>query len=161
MRLPVAALLAVGLSACAGEPEAPPALDVGVSGVDVYYLQVDSTRSLRFEMTLTNRTAEPQRLYAFAYATNDEADPPARAVYPPKALGSMPPNRRFALATPTAGVEAEMAPGDSVAFFGALVLPRRWYDGRPVRSGTFSRLWLYLYSAEGRRVFQKSWALGP
>lgn len=155
------ALAALRLAACADVPEAPPMLDIEVSGVDVYYLQGDSTRSLRFEMTLANRTPEAQRLYAFAYATNDEADPPARAVYPPKALRSMPPNRRFALATPTSGLEKRMAPGESVPFAGALVVPRRWYDGRPVGAEVFTQLWLYLYNAEGRRVFQKSWSLVP
>ena len=156
-----AAGLALGLSACASEPEGPPPLDVEVGDVDVYYLHADSTRSLRFEMALTNRTAEPLRLYAFAYAANDEADPPARAVYPPKALRSMPPNRRFALATPTSGLEKAMAPGERVPFAGALVVPRRWHDGRPIEAEVFTRLWLYLYNTEGRRVFEKSWSLVP
>lgn len=164
MRLLLAVLaagLALGLIACAGEPTPPPMLGIEVGDVDAYYLRGDSTRSLQFEMTLTNATSEPQRLYAFAYATNDEADPPARAVYPPKALRSMPPNRRFALATSTSGLEKRMEPGERVPFVGALVVPRRWHDGRPVEAEVFTRLWLYLYNAEGRRVFQTSWSLVP
>ena len=157
-------LYAVGtmsLAACAGnEPEAP-ALGIEVHDVDVGYVRGDSVRSLRFEMTLTNATSEPQHFYAFAYATNNDVDPPARSVYPPKVLQSMPPDRRFAFATPTVGIEKQVAAGERVPFAGVLVLPRRWHDGRAIETSDFTRLALFLYNREGRRVFEKSWPLVP
>ena len=155
------AVSAMSLAACVGDEPAAPALGIEVHDVDVGYVRGDSVRSLRFEMTLTNATSAPQLVYAFAYATNEDVDPPARAVYPPKVLQSMPPNRRFAFATPTVGVEKRIAAGESVPFVGILVLPRRWHDGRPIETSDFTRLSLFLYNREGRRVFEKGWPLIP
>ena len=151
----------LSVAACAGDEPEVPAIGIEVQEVDVGYVRGDSVRSLRFEMTLANTTSVPQHVYAFAYATNNDVDPPARAVYPPKVLQSMPPDRRFAFATPTVGIEKRVAAGESVPFAGVLVLPTRWHDGRPIETSDFTRLALFLYNAEGRRVFEKSWPLVP
>lgn len=151
--------LALFLIAACGPP-AEPAYDViGAGAPETYYLQTESGRTLYFDIPLINETDSTQTLYLFAYAADNVAQPPARAVYPPRALASMPSDRRFSVGNPLNGLALTLPPGDSVRFSGALPIPATWPSGEPITSRAFRDLSAYAYDAEGHTVFSETWSL--
>ncbi len=157
MRLLLFALFAL-LGTC-GPPADPPLLALEAGPPDTYYLRTGTSQTLYFTLPLVNQTDSTQTLYCFAYASDNVAQPPARAVYPPRALSSMPGDRRFAVGNPALGLTLTLPPGDTVRFSGALPVPTEWPDGRAVASQTFRDLTFYAYNEAGRNVFSQTWPL--
>ncbi|HYE58467.1 MAG TPA: hypothetical protein VD948_08170, partial [Rhodothermales bacterium] len=124
-----------------------------------YYVETAHGRTMFFETGLTNTTDSARAFYLFAFASDDAAQPPARAVYPPRALSAMPADRRFAVADPRIGLRFEVAPGDSATFRGALPLPTETTDGRRITSTAFRDFQLFVYDTHGRNVFHAHWPL--
>ncbi len=151
-------LLLLLLAAC-GPPGKPPLPDIHAEPPRVHYVQNDNGRTLFFEQAIVNRADTALALYAFAYASDNVSQPPARAIYPPRALASMPRDRRFAIGDPAHGLSLTAAPGDTVLFRGALPMPTVWPDGQPIASRAFRDFSLYLYSEGGRNVYHQTWPL--
>ncbi len=151
-------MLLLGATAC-GPPGARPGLQLHASAPRTYYIETARGRTMFFETGLTNATDSARTFYLFAYASDNTAKPPARTVYPPRALASMPADRRFAVADPRVGLRFEVAPGDSALFRGALPLPTETMDGRPIRSAAFHDFQLFVFDAHGRNVYTEAWPL--
>ena len=148
------------VGACAVPNEAPSVeIDLRAREPRTYYVETGSGRTLFFETWLANPTDSAQTFHLFAYASDDLARPNARAVYPPRALTSMPADRRFAVADPAVGLPLTLAPGDSGRFAGALPMPLRTADGRAIRSEAFRDLTLYAFDTRGRNVYRRHWPL--
>lgn len=156
MRLPL--VLAFLVVAC-GPPGKPPLPAIHAAPPQAYYEQTGDGRTLYFEQAIVNETDSAWTLYAFAYAADNVAQPPARAIYPPRALASMPMDRRFAVGNPTHGLMLTVAAGDTVRFRGALPMPTIWPDGQAITSRAFRDFSLYLYNETGRNVYRATWAL--
>jgi hypothetical protein len=152
--LPVLLLLA----ACA-EPEPPPMVDIETEEPVTFYLTHDRGKTLHYTIPLRNDTDSTLQLYFFVYAADDVAQPPARQVYPPVALRSMPPSRKFAVSRPNLGTYAEIGPADTLSLRGLLPVPHQWLDRRPIVTDGFRDLHLYAYTAEGRQLYHETWPL--
>lgn len=155
----LAPVLAPTLGGCFGPPEAPPGLDLGARDVATHYVEAGASRTLLFETWLHNPTDSARTFHLFAHASDDLTRPPARAVYPPRALGSMPADRTFGVADPRLGLPVTIAPGDSARFGGALPMPRATADGRAIRSTAFRDLTVYAYDEAGHNVYRRHWPL--
>ena len=154
----VFALLLAGLAAC-GPPGERPGLAMSASRPRTYYVETDGGRTMFFETGLRNHTDSTVTVHAFAYASDNLSTPPARAVYPPRALASMPSDRRFAIARTADGYLLTIPPGDSAVFRGVLPMPATWADGRAVRSDGYRDLAVYAYDRDGHTAFTATWPL--
>jgi hypothetical protein len=152
------ALLLLVLAGC-GPPGERPGLDLKASAPRTYYVETARGRTMFFETALTNTTDSARAFYLFAYAFDNTASPPARAVYPPRALSGMPPDLRFAVVDPRIGLRVDLAPGDSGAFRGALPMPTETTDGRPIAATAFRDFQLFVFDLRGRNVFRAHWPL--
>ena len=132
---------------------------LAASAPRTYYVTTERGRTLFFQTAVHNRTDTTQALYLFAYAADNTAQPPARAVYPPRALASMPRDRRFTMGRPNVGLPVTIAPGDSAEFRGALPLPTEWPDGQRIESEAFRDFYLYAYTQAGRSAYHQKWPL--
>ncbi len=148
------------LGACLVPNEAPSAdVDLRAREPRTYYVETGAGRTLFFETWLANPSDSAQTFNLFAYASDDLARPNSRAVYPPRALSSMPADRRFAVADPAVGLPITLAPGDSGRFAGALPMPQRSADGRAIHSEAFRDLTFYAFDTRGRNVYRSHWPL--
>lgn len=153
-------MVAGALASCEPPGYAPPRLpDLRVRQPETHYVVTDGAKTLYFDTAVANRTDSAMVVTAFAYAADDVAQPPARALYPPRALSSMPPDRRYAMGRPDLGQRLVLPAHDSAAFSGALPLPKTWADGRPVSSLGFRELTVYLYGEDGKTLFREQWTL--
>ena len=144
---------------CFGPPGEPEEIDLDARAPRTHYVETGGGRTLMFETWIVNPTDSAQTFHLFAHASDDLSRPPARAVYPPRALTSMPADRRFAIADPRIGLPLTLAPGDSGRFGGALPMPHVTSDGRAIRSPAFRDLVLYAYNTAGRNVYRRAWPL--
>lgn len=155
------ALAAAGaLASCEPPGYAPPHLpELRVRQPETHYVVTDGGKTLYFETAVQNRTDSAMVVTAFAYASDDVAQPPARALYPPRALASMPPDRRYAMGRPDLGQRLVLPAHDSATFAGALPMPKTWADGRAISTTGFRDLTVYLYGEDSKTLFRQQWAL--
>jgi len=160
---PLRALVAFAAAgACASctppNSEPPPVPDLRVAQPETHYVATEGAKTMFFATHVANHTDSAMVVTAFAYATDDVAQPPARALYPPRAFATMP-GGRFAMGRPDLGQRLVLAPRDSAAFEGALPVPRTWVTGQPITTTGFRDLTVYLYGADGKTLFRQQWTL--
>lgn len=120
-----------------------------------------ATTTLFFGTRLHNRSDSALVVYAFAYAADEAATPPPRALYPPRALASMPADRRFAMGRHDLGQRLALAPGASVPFEGVLPLPKTHATGQRIAARGFAELTLYVYAENGRLLLRRAGPVPP
>jgi len=157
----LAVLTAAGALASCEPPgyQPPHTPDLRVRDPETHYVVTDGGKTLYFETTVINPTDSAMVVTAFAYAADDVAQPPARALYPPRALASMPSDRRYAMGRPDLGQRLVLPAHDSATFAGALPLPQTWADGRAVSTSGFREFTIYLYGEDSKTLSRQQWAL--